>query len=129
MSTKHLYLIAAAAILGCAGSNQPNTGAAPRRANYLTAEEIAGAHAETATAYDAVSRLRPNWLAVHGFAAQGSQFAVVFLDGQRYGDLTSLRNIPAYHIGDIRYYDITQAGAVFGIKGDTGGVIEVRSKK
>lgn len=128
MSTRHLHLIVVAAILGCA-TNQPATGTPIRTATYLTADEITDKRAESGTAYDAVARLRPNWLAVHGIAAQGSQYAVVFLDGQKYGDLTSLRNIPAYSVGDIRYYDITQAGAVFGIKGDTGGVIEVRSKK
>jgi hypothetical protein len=130
MSVKHLYLIAVAGILGCASAGTTSaTGAAPRRANVLTAEEIADAHADALTAYDAVARLRPNWLAAHGAASQGNIFAVVFLDGQQYGDLTSLRNIPAYHVGDMRYYDITQAGATFGIKGDTGGVIEVRSRK
>jgi hypothetical protein len=130
MSIKHLYLIAVAAILGCASaSSTPGTRAIHRKANVLTAEEIADAHADVMTAYDAVARLRPNWLAAHGVAAQGSQYAVVFFDGQQYGGIDALRNIPAYHVGDIRYYDITQAGATFGIKGDTGGVIEVRSKK
>ena len=129
MSVKHLYLIVAAVTLGCASGVGTPGGDPPRPANVLTFEEITAAHADAQTAYDAVARLRPNWLAPHGFATQGSAYAVVFFDGQQYGDLASLRNIPAYHVGDIRYYDITQAGATFGIKGDTGGVIEVRSKK
>jgi hypothetical protein len=129
MSAKHLYLIAVAVTLACApASPSANTGL-PRRANVLTAEEIADAHADNASAYDAIARLRPNWLVAHGVAAHGSEYAAVFFDGQKYGDLASLRNIPAAHVGEIRYYDVTQAGATFGIKGDTGGVIEVRSKK
>jgi hypothetical protein len=129
MSVNHLCLVAVAVILACApASPSANTGI-PRRGNVLTAEEIADAHADNASAYDAVARLRPNWLVAHGVAAQGSEYAAVFFDGQKYGDLSSLRNIPAAHVGDIRYYDVTQAGGTFGIKGDTGGVIEVRSKK
>lgn len=128
MSVKLFYLVAVAATLGCATTGTPSA-TRPRNANVLTADEIASAHADVATVYDAVARLRPNWLAPHGVASQGSAYAVVFVDGQRYGELTSLRNIPAYHVADITYHDITQAGALYGIKGDTGGVIEVRSKK
>ena len=132
MSVKHLYLIAVAALLGCtpAGgtSNAPGTLTVPRRTDLLTAEEIVAANANNATAYDAVARLRPNWLVGHGVAAQGTEFAAVYVDGQPHGDLQSLRNIPAYHVGDIRYHDITQAGARFGIRAGTGGVIEVRMR-
>ncbi len=130
--TRHLYLTAVAAILGCAPAGGiPSTmgmPAEPRRADFLTAEEIAAANAHLGTAYDAVARLRPNWLAGHGVAAQGTEFAAIYVDGQEYGDLKSLRNIQAYHVGDMRYHDITQAGARFGIRGGTGGVIEVRMR-
>ena len=129
MSVKHLYLIAVAVTLACAPATPSATAGIPRRGNVLTADEIAQAYADNASAYDAVARLRPNWLAAHGIAAQGSEYAAVFLDGQKYGDLASLRSIPASHVGEIRYYDVTQAGGTFGIKGDTGGVIEVKSKK
>lgn len=132
MSVKHLYLIAVAALLGCtpAGgtSDRPGSPPAPRKGSYLSAEEIAAANADNATAYDAVARLRPNWLVARGVATQGPEFPVVFVDGQQFGPPESLRNIQAYHVADIRFYDITQAGARFGIRGGTGGVIEVRSK-
>ena len=49
-------------------------------------------------------------------------------DGQQYGDLNTLRNIAAYNVGSAHYYDVTQAGARFGIKGGSSGVIEVLSK-
>ena len=129
MSVNHLCLIAVAVSLACAPAKPSVSGSIPRRTNVLSAEEMADAHADAASAYDAVARLRPNWLAAHGVAAQGNEYAAVFFDGQRYGDLSSLRNIPAAHVGEIRYYDVTQAGATFGLKADTGGVIEVRSKK
>jgi hypothetical protein len=130
MSVKHLYLVAVVAVLGCAASASNRSGPF-RTGNLLTAEEIALAHADINTAYDAIARLRPNWLAAHGVTSyvnngSGTQYALVFVDGQQYGDLSSLRAIPAYHVGDIRYYDVTEAGARFGIRGGSSGAIEVR---
>src|SRR5712671_5491367 len=135
MSLKHLYLLTVAALIGCAqtsatGSPSPTS---LRRSGVLTSVEIAGAHADITTAYDAVARLRPNWLAAHGITSgqsngAGTEYAWVYLDGQRYGDLNTLRNIAAYNVGDIRYYDVTQAGARFGLHGGSSGVIEVTSK-
>jgi len=132
MSIKHLYLIAVAAILGCAGSGTPATSggaAVPRRGNLLTSQEIFAAKADVGNAYDAISRLRGNWLSSRGagsFNTEGFDFAVVFVDGQRYGDLLSLRNIPAYHVAEVRYYNPAEAGGVFGLQGGTAGVIDVR---
>jgi hypothetical protein len=135
MSVKHLFLVAVAAIMACASargkSDTSGASAAAHKADFLTAEEIVSANADVANVYDALSRLRPNWLAVHGatsFNAAGNGLAYVFVDGQRYGDVNSLRNIEAYHVADIRYYDVTQAGARFGVRGGPGGVIEVRMK-
>jgi hypothetical protein len=135
MSVKHLYLISVGVIIGCAAAKGPSgaSGTALHRGSLLTAEEIALAHADVTSAYDAISRLRPNWLAPHGLTSSvsngaGTEFATVFVDGQQYGDLNSLRNIPAYHVGDIRYYDVTEGGARFGIRGGASGVIEVTIK-
>jgi hypothetical protein len=134
MSAKHLYPVAVAAIMGCAAasgtSGTLNPPAAARKANVLTFDEIAAAHADVTTAYDAIARLRPNWLASHGVTSTiaggtDTEYATVFVDGQAYGDLNSLRNIPAYHVGNIHYYNITEAGAKYGLRGGSSGVIEV----
>jgi hypothetical protein len=129
MSVKHLYLVAVVAVLGCASSAANKTGTIPR-SNFLTAEEIASHHADINTAYDAIARLRPNWLAPHGITSgvdngAGTEYALVFVDGQRYGDINTLRGIPAYHVGNLRYYNVTEAGARFGIHGGSSGAIEV----
>ena len=133
MLVKHLYVAAAAALMGCAsgGSNSASieTGT-PRRSNVLTLEEVSAAHADASTAYEAVSRLRPNWLASHGVTSTvanggGTEYATVYVDGQPYGDITTLRNIPAYHVAEFRYYNITEAGAKFGLRGGNSGVIDV----
>lgn len=133
MSVRHLYLMAVAAILGC-GPPQPDLSGAsalPKSGTLLTGVEMAAAKADNGTAYEAISRLRPNWLAPRGTMSSNvdaSQYATVFLDGQQFGTIDALRRIAAYNIANIRYHDITQAGARFGIRGGMGGVIEVISK-
>ncbi len=136
MSLKHLYVAAVAAIIGCAPANRasddsqvPTVRPTP---NLLTAWEIASKHGETWTAYDAIARLRPNWLVSHGvssFDSKGGDYASVFIDGQhqRTG-FSSLRNIPASYVKDFRYYDATAAGGTFGLQAGTGGAIDVRMK-
>jgi hypothetical protein len=134
MSVKHLYLVAIAVLIGCASTaGKPGTGAGHYAANVLTADEIYSAHADVTTAYDAVARLRPNWLVSHGRTSSigngaGTEFAMVFVDGQPLGDTNALRNIEAYLVGDMRYYNVTEAGAKFGIRGGSSGAIEVNLK-
>jgi len=137
MSVKHLYPVAAAAavVIACAPAGGTfdsfNTPSPPRWAEVLTAEEIANTKAEEATAYDALSRLRPNWLAAHGvtsFTTQGTAYAIVYMDDQKYGDLNMLKNLKAFQVAEMRYYDVTQAGARFGVAAGNGGVIEIKSK-
>jgi hypothetical protein len=130
MSVKYVYLVGLATILGCASSSGGRS--SPMRSNVVTGLEIADTHADLNTAYDALQRLRPNWLAPHGAMtsnAGASNYASVFVDGQFMGDITALRNVPAYYVDEIRYYDVTQAGARFGIRAGTTGAIEVSMKK
>ena len=129
MSVKYLYLVGLASILGCASSGAHSN---PVRSNVLTGMEIADTHADLNTAYDALQRLRPNWLAPHGAMTSNtsvSNYASVFVDGQFMGDITALRDVQAYYVDEIRYYDVTQAGGRFGIRAGTTGAIEVSLKK
>jgi len=137
MSIKHLYLVALTGVFGCMSATNPpkDVSVAPtastRKTNFLTFDEIVAAHAEDGNLYVAINRLRPNWMVAHGVAGQGSaglEYPSVYVDGQQYGDLESLKNLNAFHIGDVTYYDVTQAGARFGIRAGTGGVIDVRTK-
>src|ERR1700693_6051805 len=116
MSVKHLYLVAVMAGMGCAASSATSGTSYPtaaRKANVLRFDEIAAAHADVMTAYDALSRLRPNWLASHGVTSTtaggtDTEYATIFVDGHPYGDIQSLRNIPAYQVSEFRYYSITE---------------------
>ena len=134
MTYSHLYLMTFAAIVGCAGRPAEYTETTTRgRTTLLTDAEIAAAHADQNTAYDAVARLRPSWLAARGVTSfgdtgGGTEYALVYLDGQRFGDLNSMKRIPGYHVASMQYYDITQAGAMFGIRGGASGVIDIKLK-
>jgi hypothetical protein len=130
MSVKHLYLAAVATLIGCA-TTAANPSTRTSGSAVLTAVEISEKHADVNTAYDAVARLRPNWLAPHGPSSSTSAgtTAAVFVDDQPYGTTQSLRNIPAYQIASMQYYDVTQAGGKFGIRAGGTGAIEVRLKQ
>jgi hypothetical protein len=126
-----------AGVCGCmSAANPPKDVSVPptgstRKSNFLTYDEIVAAHADGGNLYVAINRLRPNWMVAHGVAGQGSagmEFPSVYVDGQEYGSLESLKNLNAYHTGDVTYYDVTKAGARFGIRAGTGGVIDVRTK-
>jgi hypothetical protein len=132
MAVNRLGLAAVVAVMACASGGTQGGPNAPRRSNMLNAVEIVQANADVNSAYDAVARLRPNWLASHGSissSSEASSYAAVFVDGQQVGDLNALRQIPAYQVGVIEYFDITQAGARFGLRAGGGGAIEVRMKK
>jgi hypothetical protein len=135
MSTSHLYLIAVPAILACApaGSTYGTSGAlpAPRRSTFLTAEEIRTANVDRGSAYDAISRLRPNWMTrgTKSFDPPSTELPIVFVGGNRYGEIETLRNLSADQIAEIRFYSPAEAGGKFGMQGGLSGVIEVSLKK
>lgn len=133
MWIKKLYLISGLAILGCSPASG-TSGAAPtprRTTTVLAAEEMLTANLDRGSVYDAISRLRPNWLTrgTTSYDPPTTEFAVVFLDGRRYGELESLRSIDANQVAEVRYYSAAEAGGRFGLQGGLSGVIEVSMKK
>lgn len=131
MSVKLLCLLAVAAVFGCASGGSGRTPVSPRMARILGADEVFAAKADVGSAYDALARLRPNWLAVHGvssFDARDAEYAEVYIDGQHHGSLETLKSIPAADVRAYKYYDVTEAGGTFGLRAGTGGVIALTLK-
>ena len=125
MSVRHVYLLATAAVLACASAASSK---APVNRNILTWEEIGVAH--VTNAYDAVERLRPLWLRGHGptsINTPGTQFATIYVDGQRYGELSTLRSLNPDLISEIRYFSGAEGSTRYGLS-NVGGVIEVKMK-
>jgi len=135
MSTRHLYLIAVPALLACAPASGTSGASvaspAPRKSALLSAEEIRDANLDRGSVYDAVKRLRPNWLTreTKSFDPPSNEAPVVFVDGQQFGDLASLRNLDADGIAEIRFFSAAEAGGRFGLQGGLSGVIAVSRKK
>ena len=127
MTGRPFFVLTLAATLACASSG---TGGSPvrRDPNLITEQEIATSN--EANAYDVVNRLRPMFLKTRGRStinSGGSEYASVFLDGQYYGELSSLRNIVATQIHEIRYMSGPDAVSRYGMRYGSGAV-DVRSK-
>jgi hypothetical protein len=128
MSIRSVYMVALAFTLACASTGGTGGGAPPPDRNLLTADEIATI--SVASAYEAVERLRPLFLKTRGRStinAGGSEYASVFVNGQFYGDLPSLRNIVANEVRDIRYFNGPDAVTKYGMRYGSGA-IDVRIK-
>lgn len=98
------------------------TGATPRSSSdVINAEELETV--ATFSAYDAVSRLRPQWLRARTPGVE----AVVFLNGAQIGGLEALRSIQVSTLSEIRYRNGRDATTRYGT-GFGGGSIELRSK-
>ena len=134
-SVRPLYLIAGLATLACAPaastSDTSGTLRTSRSSSLLGAEEIQAANVDIGNAYEAISRLRPNWLTrgTTSFDPPKTEFPIVFVEGVRYGELESLRNISANHIAAIRFHSAAEASPRFGLQGGLSGVIEISMKK
>jgi hypothetical protein len=127
MTGRPFFVLALAAALACASSGTAGT-AVRRDPNLITEQEIATS-AES-NLYDVVSRLRPMFLKTRGQStinSGGSEYASVFLDGQYFGELGSLRNIAATQIHEIRYLSGPDAVSRYGMRYGSRAV-DVRSK-
>ena len=87
-------ILGLAAATGCASSKTAAQAGASHRStgDVLGGEELSGTGATNV--YDAVQRLRPQWLTSARIRRGGSgDELVVYLDSNRYGTLTSLRSL------------------------------------
>lgn len=118
------------AVAGCAstGSN-PNAGRSP---DLITEDEIATSGASNAL--EAVRRLRPNWMRARGISSIGRVSAptpviATYLDGQRLGDLSSLRLLSVAGIKSMQWLDAARASTLLsGLGSDAiGGAIVIKT--
>ena len=102
-------------LAACASAGTPvSTSAAP--SNVISRADLDAAG--SATVYDVIVRLRPNFLRSRGptsvMNASARTVAVVFVNDAEYGDLESLRRFQAARIEEIRYYSGIEATTKFG---------------
>jgi hypothetical protein len=119
MRAKSFSILIAAATLACASAGAGNN--VRRDSSLITADEITDSH-ET-NAYDAINRLRPLFLKSRGRSTLNtgaSPYASVFVDGQVYGDLNTLKGIPSQQIKQIHYYNGPDAVTRYGMQYGSG---------
>ena len=128
VTSRFLYAVAIAVSTSCATAGGGSAPAAHHDFNLITEDEIAAT--PSSNAYEVVAKLRPNFLKTRGrttINAVANDRAVVFLDGQYYGNLNTLRNLLATQIREIRYIGGTDAVTQYGMQYG-GGVIAIKTK-
>ena len=124
----HLFgIIVASVLVGCTTARQQHRGAYD--ANLITEDEIVASH--SVSAYDAIHKLRANFLSQRGLTSFGnssSPMPTVYVDEQRYGDIAILRTIPSEIISTIRLYRAWEATTHFGMN-NMGGVIAITTRQ
>ena len=119
-----LSLVLGACVSGSASRPGPGSDT-----NVITEEELAAFPGTSA--YDAVSRLRAQWLRGRSgtFRSEtGRNYPQVFVDGRPWGGIESLQQIDISQIGQIHFISAADATTRFGT-GYPAGIIEVITKR
>jgi hypothetical protein len=112
-----VILIATAA---CASSSE--TGTQSRSHDTIGQAELSGL--ENLSTFDAVRRLRPNWLRARGQDSfRSAQTARVYLNGALFGEIGSLRNISVRTVTRIDFLDAREATLRFGTDHSAGALL------
>ena len=125
-----LPILIVATSIGCAASS--TSGGGDRRSQLITQQEIS-ASGMSGSAFEVISRLRPNFLVSRGQTTltngqSVSAYPNVYLDGVTFGDINTLRNIDSAQIAEIRLYQAWEAQTKFGL-GNSGGVIAITTRR
>lgn len=127
--TRLLLMSATTVIVACSAPAVSSHSEDPR-SQLITEDEIEASRAPTA--YEVIQKLRANFLTYRGetsFDRSKSQaYPTVYVDGQQYGSVGMLRNIPASQVATIRLYRAWEATTKFGT-GNMGGVIAITTRQ
>lgn len=108
-------LVASLAAWGCAaGAARPDGASSTAGSRVIAQEELATL--SVSTARDVLERLRPLWLQSAGAGSRSARLTtevVVVTNGQYFGNLDSLRQIPASAIREIRYMSGSEAANAY----------------
>jgi hypothetical protein len=133
MSALRLFARSAIATLwlvaGCAAATTQGGGASGRgNGSQLTQADLAAANSDNL--YDAIAKLRPEWLSSRGATSvtDSSPTGVdVYMNGSLLGKADYMRDVRLLDVSSVRYWDAGQASARFGM-GHPRGVIEITRK-
>ncbi len=96
----------------------------------ITEDEIVASRGSNA--FEVIQKLRANFLTYRGETSlskgQSTPYPKVYVDGQDFGEINTLRSIPAAQIGSIRLFRAWEATSKFGT-GNMSGVILVTTRQ
>lgn len=121
-------VMAVVVVAGFGWSAGPEAAAAQKRQrDVITREEIQASAHRDMDLFQAVRSLRPHFLAPpRGNRTMGSgrpANTVVYIDGNKAGELDALKNIPAANVEEVRYLDPARAEEEYGITHNGGAVL------
>ncbi|TVR64274.1 MAG: hypothetical protein EA422_07145 [Gemmatimonadales bacterium] len=122
-----LFLLPLLSTVGCASSGDADRDRPTAARNAITLEMIDDIAASVQDAYSVVDRLRPQWLRSRGsMSIRNPQpvYPVVYVDGQRFGELDSLRTLGVQSLSSLQFISAPQATTRYGT-GHAGGAILV----
>ena len=120
-------------VLAACGSTKPPpspTGFAFDRRNYISFEEIKATKNPGSSAWDLISRTRPNFLRTRGASSLRDTSpvgAMIYVNGVLYGRLESLKSLDADDIREIEFISAGDATTRFGTD-HLGGAILIHTR-
>ncbi len=113
---------------GCVSAPLPQGQTEPTSRARLTETDLAKANSDNL--YEAIAKLRPEWLSSRGATsvADATPTSVsVFMNGSMLGKADALKSLVVLDVTEVRYWDAAQASARFGM-GHPRGVLEIIRK-
>jgi hypothetical protein len=113
-------------VSACASSPKVPDGEPRITRNVITHDEIVAADRPGGTAWDLVSRMRPQFLSsrgVNSFRDGVSRGPVVYLDGSRYGETESLKTISADQVMRVEFMSGPNATTRYGMDHAGGAIL------
>ena len=118
-------LLSIAVTLSLASCASRTASGSPRAGpNLITAEQLQEAEGDVQNLLQVIERLRPNWLVNRAATMRERIGPVVYVDGTRFGEVESLREIPLIGVIAILRVSPQDATLLYGT-GHAGGIIAV----
>jgi hypothetical protein len=123
-------MVAAAAVLMAAACHPQGSGRDAPDQQIITEQQVE--ESRGANALEVIQRVRPNFLHDRGETSlsksRSAPYPTVYVDGQEFGPISSLRLIPASQIATIRLYRAWESATIYG-SGNGGGVIAITTRR
>ncbi len=128
ISERRLLALLAVVLVAC---SPPRLGPGSiSNSQLITEDEVIASRGSDA--FEVIQKVRANFLTYRGETSldktKSRPYPTVYVDGQEFGPIGSLRTVPASEISTIRLYRAWEAATKFG-SGNMGGVIAITTRQ